>query len=114
MAEQKTVTVSRSDIESVAEKMEQLGQQLSTNEQLVINWLLERAASAEAEGDGDVKGYLGSPSFGGGGTSIGQLPSAGGLRTGAFSDTFKTSLGLGGTTGSWQNKAGGVGIGVIW
>lgn len=87
MAEKQEVSIPASDIESVAQKLEQFGKQLPPNEQLVINWLLERAGSAPAEDPEEmhVQGYLQSP---GGGTFGGVQP------PGTFSQAFDRALGL--------------------
>jgi hypothetical protein len=90
VAEEQTVNISGKDIEAVAQKLEAFGKQLSPNEQVVIDWLLERAGSAPAERpeDADVSGYL--------------FSSAGVARYGAvvqpsqtFSQTFNRAVGFG-------------------
>lgn len=103
MADEQTIDISGQDIEAVAGKLESLSKELPPNQRVVIDWLLQRAASAPDESQGsEVQGYLY------GGPPIGIGPSAG-LRGGQFSTHafptyFNSALGLGsrasGVTGS--------------
>jgi hypothetical protein len=81
------VTITGKDIQSVSHKLEEFGRQLSPSERVVIDWLLDRAASAPAESmqDADVQGYLftGSTSF----TPV-PIPQS-------FSTQFNRALGFG-------------------
>jgi hypothetical protein len=52
MADGQPLAVSGSDIESVAQKLKQFHDTLSPNEQIVLDWLMSRAAQA-----GEVEGY---------------------------------------------------------
>jgi len=58
MAEE--VTITGKELASAASKLEKFGQeQLTQNEQMVLDWLLQRASSAPVDSpDGDVKAYL--------------------------------------------------------
>jgi hypothetical protein len=61
MADQDKTTISRSDVEDVASKLESFMQNLPEQEQNVLGWVLTRAAAAP---DTDTAGYaLGSPAL---------------------------------------------------
>jgi hypothetical protein len=96
LAEEQTVNISGKDIGAVAQKLEEFGKQLPPNEQVVIDWLLERAASAPAERpeDADVSGYLFSSSAVGGVARYGAVAQPGGQ---TFSQTFNRAVGFGNT-----------------
>jgi hypothetical protein len=82
------VTITGKDIQSVSRKLEEFGSSLAPGERVVIDWLLDRAASAPAEpmDQVDVQGYLftGSTSF----TPV-PIPQT-------FSTQFNRALGFGG------------------
>src|SRR5215207_2992973 len=62
MAEKREVTLSGEDIDSTARKLGEFGKTLAPNEQVVVDWLLERAAAAPPnDPKGDVKGFLYQP-----------------------------------------------------
>jgi len=84
MAEKRQVTLSGEEVSSAARKLEKFGQeQLTLNEQMVVDWLLQRAASAPVDDpEGDVRAYL----------SAGQRNPA---RTRAFPRRFTQALGYG-------------------
>jgi hypothetical protein len=93
MADEQTVNISGQDIQSVAQKLEAFGKQLPPSEQVIIDWLLERAAAAppEAPEEAEVSGYLFSSSAAA--TSVAGLR---GQPSGqAFSQTFNRALGFG-------------------
>ncbi len=86
MAEDEISRVSGSDIDAVASKLEDLSKGLSPQEQVVVGWLLERAASAPAHADTEVQGYIFQGTV---------LPSATNFsNVGAFQSAFHNSLGL--------------------
>jgi hypothetical protein len=83
MAEKREVTLSGADIDSTARKLGEFGKSLDPNEQVVVDWLLERAASAPPnDPGGDVKGFLYQP----GGSASQQ----------AFTPRLNQALGVGG------------------
>ena len=96
MSEQE-VTITGNDIEAAGRMLAEFGRQLPPNERVVIDWLLERAASAPTEPiqDADVQGYL----FTG---ATGLTPALPGTLN--FNQQFNRALGLspyadgGGTT----------------
>jgi hypothetical protein len=109
MAEEQTVNITGKDIQSVAQKLEEFGKQLSPNEQIVIDWLLERAASAPAEQpeEAEVSGYLFSPgahtSFSSSSVAAGTFGRTGQPALQPFNQTFNRAMGFGnaaGVTGS--------------
>ena len=55
MSEAQYVKVSTQDINSVSEKLHKFKQQLSSGEQNVLDWLLDRAARAPEEKGGALK-----------------------------------------------------------
>ena len=65
MSDHEAIQVSRADIASVEAKLAELSAGCSPQEQAVLAWLLDRAASAEptAAEDGEVRGYLGAGSY---------------------------------------------------
>ena len=82
MSEKRQVEISGSDLQTTAQKLEQFGRTLGPNEQVVVDWLLQRAASAPVDSpDGDVKGYLFSPTTG--------------LQPQSFNQRFTQALGYG-------------------
>ncbi len=87
MAEEEIARVSGADIGAVASKLEAMAKSLSPQEQLVVGWLLERAAHAPAEASEEVKGYL----FG----AQSALISPGIAGPATFQNAFSNSLGLG-------------------
>jgi len=81
MSETKQVTLSAQDINSTAKKLEQFGQGLSPNEQVVVGWLMERAAIAPpTEHGAEVTGYL--------------FPNGGVPQAGLVGAPFNRALGL--------------------
>jgi hypothetical protein len=82
----KQVTVSAQDIDSTAQRLEEFSRGLSPNEQVVVDWLLERSASAPpTQPDAEVVGYL-AP-LEGLGTPVSQQP-------GLVGGSFNRALGL--------------------
>jgi hypothetical protein len=61
--EKREVTIQSRDLASAAEKLEKFGREhLSHTEQMVVDWLLQRAASAPVDDpQGDVRAYLSAP-----------------------------------------------------
>ncbi len=86
MAEEEIARVSGADIDAVASKLEAMAKGLSPREQMVVGWLLERAAHAPADGSEEVQGYL----FG----AQSALISPGIAGPAAFQTAFNNSLGL--------------------
>jgi hypothetical protein len=74
MTNEQPITIHLSEITSVEEKLTALRQQLSPNEQVVLDWLLDRAAAsgpstpADAEVQGFFAGAYGTGNYTGGGS----------------------------------------------
>ncbi len=60
MSSEEPITIHRSEIESVGEKLHAFRQQLTRSEQIVFDWLIDRAAAAgSGGGDDEMRGHLG-------------------------------------------------------
>lgn len=102
MSDEQRVTISAEEIASVAGKLEAFGRELPPNERIVIDWLLQRAASAPIANpsETEVEGYLfgtgfnASPAAHAGLTALSSDKSI--ILTGGFQNRFGQSLGLGG------------------
>ncbi len=79
MSDGESREVSGSDIDSVAQKLQQLYQALSPNEQMVMDWLMARAAQSPTPDE--VQGYASMP----------------GLQPGSSIIHFSNALGLSST-----------------
>lgn len=84
MTESREVTITGSELVSAARKLEKFGrEQMTPNEQIVLDWLVQRAASAPVDDpEGNVKAYL----------SAAQLSPT---RSEGFSRRFTQALGYG-------------------
>lgn len=100
MSDEQRMQISGADIASVAAKLEAFGRQLPPHEQIVIDWLLQRAAAAPEENpaEAEVEGYLFNAGFSASPAIRSGLSSLSGDRsiilTGGFQNRFGQALGF--------------------